>query len=72
MSEIDLQIIFECSFVLSGLTKEQAGDIATKVGLSDKKEQVSQMLLNLYDLFLKKDALLIEVNPYAEDSTGEC
>uniref|UniRef100_T1HFZ7 Succinate--CoA ligase [ADP-forming] subunit beta, mitochondrial n=1 Tax=Rhodnius prolixus TaxID=13249 RepID=T1HFZ7_RHOPR len=53
------------------LTKEQAGDIATKVGLSDKKEQVSQMLLNLYDLFLKKDALLIEVNPYAEDSTGE-
>uniref|UniRef100_A0A224XNB4 Succinate--CoA ligase [ADP-forming] subunit beta, mitochondrial n=1 Tax=Panstrongylus lignarius TaxID=156445 RepID=A0A224XNB4_9HEMI len=57
--------------ITEGLSKGQAGDIATKVGLGDKKEQVSQMLLNLYDLFLKKDALLIEVNPYAEDSTGD-
>lgn len=26
------------------------------------------MLLNLYDMFVKKDALLVEINPYAEDS----
>lgn len=26
------------------------------------------MLLNMYDLFVKRDALLIEINPYAEDA----
>ncbi|KAK9496990.1 hypothetical protein O3M35_012789 [Rhynocoris fuscipes] len=57
--------------ITKGLSKEEAADIAVKVGLGDKKDQVSQMLLNLYDLFLQKDALLIEVNPYAEDSTGD-
>jgi succinyl-CoA synthetase beta subunit len=30
------------------------------------------MLFKLYDLFVKKDALLIEVNPYAEDTEGNC
>lgn len=31
------------------------------------------MVKRMYDLFLKKDALLIEVNPYAEDAiTGKC
>ncbi|CAB0011331.1 unnamed protein product [Nesidiocoris tenuis] len=55
-----------------GLTAETAGDIAVKVGLADKKAQVTEMLLNLYKLFLEKDALLIEINPYAEDSTGDC
>jgi succinyl-CoA synthetase beta subunit len=30
------------------------------------------MLFRLYDLFVKKDALLIEVNPYAEDTDGNC
>lgn len=31
------------------------------------------MIKKMYDLFLEKDALLIEINPYAEDAiTGEC
>lgn len=42
------------------------------VGLSDKVDQTCEMLLKLYDLFLEKDALLIEVNPYAEDASGNC
>lgn len=46
--------------------------MATAVGLEDKKEETADMLLRLYDLFLKKDALLIEVNPYAEDASGKC
>ncbi|XP_014284486.1 succinate--CoA ligase [ADP-forming] subunit beta, mitochondrial [Halyomorpha halys] len=57
--------------ITTGLSKQQAEDIAVKVGLTDKKEQTAQMLLNMYDLFVKKDALLIEINPYAEDSNGD-
>ncbi|CAH1401555.1 unnamed protein product [Nezara viridula] len=57
--------------ITTGLSKQTAEDIAVKVGLSDKKEQTAQMLLNMYDLFVKKDALLIEINPYAEDSNGD-
>lgn len=46
--------------------------VADAVGLKDKRDQTADMLLRLYDLFVKKDALLIEVNPYAEDSAGNC
>lgn len=42
------------------------------MGLGDKKDETADMLLRLYDLFIKKDALLIEVNPYAEDASGKC
>jgi len=56
--------------ITKGLTKEVAEDIAVKVGLKDRKEETADMLLKLYGLFLDKDALLIEVNPYAEDTSG--
>lgn len=36
------------------------------------KENTADMLLKMYDLFLKRDALLIEINPYAEDADGSC
>lgn len=55
-----------------GLSKEQAIKVSCAVGLEDKKDSTADMLLRLYDLFLKKDALLIEVNPYAEDTSGKC
>lgn len=42
--------------------------IVKQVGLSDKAEETAKMLLNMYDLFVKRDALLIEINPYAEDA----
>lgn len=48
-------------------------DVVNKVGLTKQKEESADIILKLYDLFLKKDALLIEVNPYAESiSTGGC
>jgi len=48
-------------------------DVVSKVGLTKQKEETADIILKLYDLFLKKDALLIEVNPYAESiSTGGC
>lgn len=46
--------------------------VAKKVGLNDKVEETAKMLLNMYDLFVKKDALLIEINPYAEDAAETC
>lgn len=41
--------------------------------MTKKKDETADVILKLYDLFLTKDALLIEVNPYAESiSTGGC
>merc|ERR1711902_217316 len=34
-------------------------------------EGVAGTLLNLYDLFLAKDASMVEINPYAEDNKGD-
>lgn len=57
---------------LTGLTKDQALKVAEAVGLGDRKEETADMLMRLYGMFIKKDALLIEVNPYAEDASGKC
>lgn len=61
-------IIYEPVDIKQGLTCEQAQKIVCKVGLEANLESTVEMLMNLYDLFIKKDALLIEINPYAEDS----
>lgn len=61
-------IIYEPIDINTGLSKETALKIARTVGLDDHLESTAQMLLNLYDLFVKKDALLVEINPYAEDA----
>ncbi|XP_037808554.1 succinate--CoA ligase [ADP-forming] subunit beta, mitochondrial isoform X2 [Lucilia sericata] len=63
-------IIYEPIDIKKGLTKDQAMRVVQKVGLSEPKhaEDTVNMLLNMYKLFLEKDALLIEINPYAEDA----
>lgn len=61
-------IVYEPIDINKGLSKEQALKIAKTVGLDDHLDSTVQMLLNLYDLFCKKDALLVEINPYAEDA----
>lgn len=61
-------IVYEPIDINKGLSKEQAVKIARTVGLDDHLDTTVQMLLNLYDLFVKKDALLVEINPYAEDA----
>merc|ERR1712165_446246 len=44
---------------------------AEKIGIHPKKNgEVTQILLNLYKLFQDKDASMVEINPFAEDSTG--
>lgn len=62
-------IIYEPIDIAQGLTKEQAVKIAEKVGLGNVSEQISKNLIQMYDLFVKKDALLIEINPFAEDAS---
>lgn len=61
-------ILYEPIDIVTGLTREQAIKIAEKVGLGNVSDQIAQTLLNMYELFVKKDALLIEINPYAEDA----
>ncbi|XP_049801966.1 succinate--CoA ligase [ADP-forming] subunit beta, mitochondrial [Schistocerca nitens] len=63
-------ILYEPISIVKGLSKEQAERIAESVGLGDKKEETAEILLRLYKLFISKDAVLIEVNPYAEDASG--
>ncbi len=44
--------------------------MAVKLGISPaKQEEVVKVLLNLYDLFLTKDASMVEINPFAEVPT---
>jgi succinyl-CoA synthetase beta subunit len=64
-------IIKEPIDIVKGMSREQAAGVAAQVGLAEQKEETADILLKMYDLFLKKDALLIEVNPYAEDANGK-
>merc|ERR1739844_294777 len=55
-----------------GLELDGAKEIAKAVGIHPTKvDEVAQILLNLYELFTSKDASMVEINPFAEDSTGE-
>ncbi|KPU79409.1 uncharacterized protein Dana_GF17693, isoform B [Drosophila ananassae] len=66
-------ILYEPIDIDTGLTSEQAQKIIQKVGLGGEgEEQHVEMLLNLYKLFVNKDALLVEINPYAEDALTGC
>ncbi|XP_047344001.1 succinate--CoA ligase [ADP-forming] subunit beta, mitochondrial isoform X1 [Vespa velutina] len=63
-------IMYEPIDINKGITKEQAERIVTKLGLQNVKDYISKIIMNLYQMFLKKDALLLEVNPLAEDING--
>lgn len=67
-------ILYEPIDIVKGLQPEQAKKIAHQVGLGDVEDKIVKLLTNMYDLFIKKDALLIEINPYAEDAfdTSKC
>jgi len=57
--------------ITQGLSLASAKEVASKIGIAPaKQDEVAQVLLNLYDLFLTKDASMVEINPFAEDSQG--
>lgn len=59
--------------VSKGLTSAQANSIADKLGLTGNSKEIASLVAsNLYELFVEKDALLLEINPFAEDVCGEC
>ncbi|XP_004928485.2 succinate--CoA ligase [ADP-forming] subunit beta, mitochondrial [Bombyx mandarina] len=65
-------ITYEPIDIVSGITDDQICRVIEKIGLQEFATEAHGMIKKMYDLFLKKDALLIEVNPYAEDAlTGQ-
>lgn len=59
--------------VKKGLTAEQADSVGNKLGLTGQNKEIASIIAcNLYELFVEKDALLLEINPLAEDICGEC
>merc|ERR1712241_71264 len=57
--------------IIGGLSKELALDIAAKLHIpAEDQDDVSETLIKLYNLFLSKDATMVEINPFAEDSNG--
>merc|ERR1711971_1405769 len=57
--------------IIGGLSKELALEITVKLHIPDEdQEEVSETLIKLYNLFLSKDATMVEINPFAEDANG--
>jgi len=55
-----------------GLSEEMALEIANKVGFPPQaKAAAAQEMLRLYNLFLEKDATMVEINPMGIDSYGD-
>lgn len=57
--------------MLTGLSLEQATKFAKTMGFSQQCiPSAADTIMKLYQIFIEKDALLIEINPMAEDSLG--
>uniref|UniRef100_A0A6J0U577 Succinate--CoA ligase [ADP-forming] subunit beta, mitochondrial n=1 Tax=Pogona vitticeps TaxID=103695 RepID=A0A6J0U577_9SAUR len=55
-----------------GVSEEQAVRLAQKMGFpSQLVYEAAGHMVKLYHLFIKYDALLVEINPMVEDSTGK-
>ena len=55
-----------------GFKTESAKDAARRIGIpSARVDEVADILINLYALFQSKDATMVEINPFAEDSQGQ-
>merc|ERR1712045_447432 len=57
--------------IVGGLSKDMALEIAGKLEIpAENQEEVAETLIRLYNLFLDKDATMVEINPFAEDAQG--
>jgi len=57
--------------IVEGFSKDKALQVAKKLGFAERSEEASELFLKCYELFQKTDALMVEINPLAEDSNGE-
>ena len=57
----------------NGLSKQEALDVAKKLGFKDAtaQEEAADIFINLYRIFKDKDATQIEINPLAETKDGK-
>lgn len=57
----------------TGLTYDVAKDLATQLGFScdAAKESAAGNMVKLYNIFIEKDATMVEINPMAEDRKGK-
>lgn len=57
--------------IVRGLQMKDAEHIVKKIGFSDSSSsQAVDIITKLYDMFIKSDCSLIEINPIAEDDNG--
>ncbi|CAH2224079.1 succinate-- ligase [ADP-forming] subunit beta, mitochondrial [Pelobates cultripes] len=57
--------------IVEGIKKEQAARLAEKMGFpANIIDDAAQCMVNLYNLFMKYDATMVEINPMVEDSSG--
>ncbi|XP_032090660.1 succinate--CoA ligase [ADP-forming] subunit beta, mitochondrial-like [Thamnophis elegans] len=64
-------IVKETVNITEGIREDQALRLAQKMGFPTKVAgAAAENIVKLYHLFIKYDALLVEINPLAEDSTG--
>lgn len=58
--------------IIEGMTKAKAAEIAGALGFSgDKVSAVGKEVTRMYDMFVERDATMLEVNPLVETKTGE-
>lgn len=50
----------------TGLLPHDASEFAKRIGFTKYAPQAADMMLKLYKLFIEKDALLVEINPFCE------
>ncbi|KAF8975243.1 Succinate--CoA ligase [ADP-forming] subunit beta, mitochondrial [Entomortierella lignicola] len=55
-----------------GVDRAAVRDLAVRMGFTPKCiDQATDTMINLYDLFIQKDATMVEINPMAESSDHE-
>lgn len=58
--------------ITKGMTKTDAEQMAKKMGFHEScVNQAIDVMMKLYDMFIKSDCSLIEINPMAEDVNGK-
>ncbi|CAF3584624.1 unnamed protein product [Rotaria socialis] len=58
--------------IVTGLERKDASAIGEKLGFrNDALQEVTDTMMKLYDLFMKKDIVLLEVNPLTEAADGK-
>uniref|UniRef100_A0ACB8GEQ0 Beta' subunit n=1 Tax=Sphaerodactylus townsendi TaxID=933632 RepID=A0ACB8GEQ0_9SAUR len=64
-------IVKEPVDIVEGIKKEQAVKVAEKMGFpANLINEAAENMIKIYDLFIKFDATMVEINPMVEDSTG--